>query len=89
MSILIILTLTKLHQDEYLIHPIRHFVPCSVHKINDIRMSFENPLYEPVKLGAATYWILKRTMMSTSFLTSFSIDSLATAIRFNTWCVVP
>lgn len=32
---------------------------------------------------------VKLTMISTSFLTSFSIASLATAILFKTWCVVP
>ena len=30
----------------------------------------------------------KRTMMSTSFFTSVSIVSLATAMRLRTWCVV-
>ena len=76
---------TIFHQNEDFVYPIRGSIPGRIDEMDDIWMAFQDTLW-------TISWLvtrqrksrLRRTMMSTSFLTSVSIDSFGTAIRLRT-----
>lgn len=85
-------SLAELHENKDLVHAIAHPMPCCVDKMNDVGMTFEYTLDWPnthVNGDSGDREGELRTMMSTSFLTSVSMDSFGTAMRLRTWCVVP
>jgi len=82
-------TWTVFHQNEDFVYSSRGFIPCRVNKVDNIRMTFQYTLsaIRDAMQPPESDW--QHTIMSTSFLTSVSIDSFGTAMRFKTWCVVP